>query len=196
MMSLMSIEKIIKKKFFCSSLETAMGVTVSEANVLDKYRQQIHELGDIIVERSITPWTHINVLYKLFGKRNEERKITKEVHKFTRDIIASREKFQRDEIYNEDIIDKERHAMLDTLLIAKKQGLIDVVGIQEEVNTFIFEGYDTTMTGITFTLFMIAHHPDVQKKLYEEISGIYGTFNVLIGRVYSYTINFIVFFKR
>lgn len=163
-----------------------MGVNVSEANALDEYLRQIHELADIIVERSITPWTHLNALYRFFGKWQEEKKLTGKVHKFTRDIIASRNEFPLEDSYSNDIISKQRHAMLDTLLIVKKHGFIDTVGIQEEVDTFIFAGYDTTMTAITFTLFMIAHHPDVQNKLYEEIVSNYGNFISFVYRVLSY----------
>lgn len=62
--------------------------------------------------------------------------------------------------------------MLDTLLVAEHQNRIDGDGIQEEVDTFVFEGFDTTMTAITFILFSIANHEDVQKQLYEEIASL------------------------
>ena len=39
---------------------------------------------------------------------------------------------------------KQRYAMLDTLLEAEAQGLVDHQGICDEVNTFMFEGFDTT----------------------------------------------------
>lgn len=154
-----------------------MGVSLTEANALKKYRKQIHQYGEMFVERSITPWTHINLLYKLFGKWNEEEEIASKIHNFTGEIIAKRKEFPREENNcNDDTFGKQRYAMLDTLLIAKNDGIIDAAGIQEEVDTFIFGGHDTSMTAITFTLFMIAHHSDVQKRLYEEIIGAYGNF--------------------
>lgn len=65
--------------------------------------------------------------------------------------------------------------MLDTLLEAELNGgQIDEAGIREEVDTFMFEGYDTTSAGILFCLFMIATHEDIQQQIFEEISEIIG----------------------
>jgi cytochrome P450 family 4 len=59
--------------------------------------------------------------------------------------------------------------MLDTLLAAERKGLIDSDGIREEVDTFTFEGHGTTGAGITFTLLLLAHHPEAQDKIMLEI---------------------------
>lgn len=60
--------------------------------------------------------------------------------------------------------------MLDTLLEAEANGgHIDDVGILEEVETFMFEGYDTTSTGISFLLLVLAQYQDVQQNVYDEI---------------------------
>lgn len=67
---------------------------------------------------------------------------------------------------------KRRYAMLDTLLAAESKGLIDSEGIREEVDTFTFEGHDTTSSALTFTLLLLAHHPEAQKKILEELRGI------------------------
>lgn len=60
--------------------------------------------------------------------------------------------------------------MLDTLLAAEANGQqINEQGVREEVDTFMFEGYDTTSMGLVFSLFMLAHHTNWQKMVYEEI---------------------------
>ncbi|KAH7981440.1 hypothetical protein HPB49_024037 [Dermacentor silvarum] len=41
--------------------------------------------------------------------------------------------------------------------------------IREEVDTFMFEGHDTTAMGIAWSLYMIALHSDVQAKIQEEL---------------------------
>lgn len=67
--------------------------------------------------------------------------------------------------------------MLDTLLQAERDGQIDAVGISEEVETFMFEGHDTTATGVVFLMFMLALHPEIQKRVYDEIVDEIGKFN-------------------
>ena len=65
--------------------------------------------------------------------------------------------------------------MLDTLFAAEaKNDQIDDIGIREEVDTFMFEGYDTTSSALVFTLFMLAHHQDVQEKTYNEVLEVFG----------------------
>lgn len=59
--------------------------------------------------------------------------------------------------------------MLDTLLTSESKGQIDGEGIREEVDTFTFEGHDTTAAGMVFTLLLIANNPDEQELLFEEI---------------------------
>jgi cytochrome P450 family 4 len=64
--------------------------------------------------------------------------------------------------------------MLDTLLSAEaNNNQINDEGIKEEVNTFTFEGFDTSSTGMTFILLLIATYQDAQQKIYEEIQELY-----------------------
>lgn len=59
--------------------------------------------------------------------------------------------------------------MLDTLLRAEKEGIIDHAGVCEEVDTFMFEGFDTTSMGLTFSLMNLSLHPEMQERCYQEI---------------------------
>lgn len=65
--------------------------------------------------------------------------------------------------------------MLDTLFAAEmNNNQIDYQGIREEVDTFMFEGYDTTSAAIMLTLLMMAHHGEEQNKVYEELVSMMG----------------------
>lgn len=166
-----------------------MGVKMTKPNELDGYRNQINQIGKYQVKRFTTPWQTLDFTYKWLGEGRNEAKVVQRLHQFTGEIIDKRREIflsqqQKDENLinddvggvNDDVPRKQRYAMLDTLLMAEcKDNQIDAHGIQEEVNTFVFEGYDTTMTAITFTLFMIAHHDDVQQKLFNEINEIVAT---------------------
>ena len=67
---------------------------------------------------------------------------------------------------------------LDILLTAADEdgnGLTDLE-IRDEADTFMFEGHDTTTSGISWTLYCLAKYPEHQEKIREEVR------NVLMGR--------------
>lgn len=49
-----------------------------------------------------------------------------------------------------------------------------MAGIAEEVDTFMFEGHDTTAAAMNWAVQEIASHPDVLKKCHEEIDAVFG----------------------
>ena len=69
---------------------------------------------------------------------------------------------------------RKRIAFLDMLLDVKQQNSdnISFDDIQEEVDTFMFEGHDTTTAAINWTFFSIATHPEVQKKIDQELKDV------------------------
>jgi cytochrome P450 family 4 len=149
------------------------------------YRKNIYRIGKFMVHRLIQPWLQFEFIYSLLGYQKEFQSLLKSAHEFTQTIIDKRRKdfkaggkiesTSRDE--NDNIYmgsKKKRSAMMDTLLQAQSEGLIDDEGIIEETDTFTFEGHDTTSAGMTFTLLLLSHHPEVQEKLFEEIQDVTG----------------------
>ena len=45
--------------------------------------------------------------------------------------------------------------------------------ILEEANVFIFEGHDTTASGISWSLLILSQHPEHMAKCYEEIKEVF-----------------------
>lgn len=169
-----------------------MGTSFTDTTELDHYRNLIHKIGVCMVNRIVCPWFKINFLYKLFGDKKLEDKLTAEVHKITGNIISRRRKAFKDSMVDQNVADdyegrKHKYAMLDTLLLAESSSQIDTQGIQEEVDTFIFEGFDTTMTALTFILFCIAQNDEVQHKLYTEVLEIIGTLREYQMQIDMYT---------
>ena len=63
---------------------------------------------------------------------------------------------------------------LGILLAARDEdgkGLTDLE-IRNEVDTFLFEGHDTTASSLTWMLYVMAAHPEHQKKVQEEIDEV------------------------
>jgi cytochrome P450 family 4 len=147
------------------------------------YRDNIYTIGKLLIHRSVRPWLYPKFIYSLLGYQEQLDNVLAPVHNFTRSIIEKRrriftektEEKQSDVSENENVYmgsQKKRHAMMDTLLHAQSRGLIDDDGIAEETDTFTFEGHDTTSAGMTFTLLLLAHHPEAQDKLFEEIQDV------------------------
>lgn len=59
--------------------------------------------------------------------------------------------------------------MLNTLLLAEENDAIDEEGIREEVDTFMFEGHDTTAAGLIFSILLLATEQEAQQRVYDEL---------------------------
>lgn len=162
--------------------ETSMGIKLDSLDEPDEYRKNIYKIAEHLVMRMVTPWLFSDSIYNFLGYRVQLDKHLNKIHSFTRKIIRTRrekalaEGGSLSDVPEDEAADgiyfknrKQRYAMLDTLLAAEAKGLIDEEGIREEVDTFTFEGHDTTSTALTFILFLLASHQDVQQKVYEEI---------------------------
>ncbi|CAH0714224.1 unnamed protein product, partial [Brenthis ino] len=161
--------------------ETAMGTSMKDdiESVANKYSKAIEVVGTSVIERLCRIWLHSDFLFKLSNRAKVQEKALKDLHVFTSRIIRERRIFLNENNINafddaEDYGKKGRLAMLDLLLENEKIGNIDTVGIREEVDTFMFEGQDTTAQALIYLLMSIANETKVQEKIYEEMQKIFG----------------------
>ncbi|XP_044271793.1 cytochrome P450 4c3-like [Tribolium madens] len=163
-----------------SITETAMGTKLDFNTKKEiRYKEAVYKIGEILMYRITHPW-FIEPFLNIFSPHFiQERRVTNTLHKFTKEVIEDREKNFKDiELPTEEhdvYKGKKRLAMLDLLLSAKnKDGIIDNEGIQEEVDTFMFEGHDTTAVALNFALMLIACHKDVQENILQEMRDVLG----------------------
>ncbi|RZB40442.1 cytochrome P450 monooxygenase CYP4Q9, partial [Asbolus verrucosus] len=147
--------------------------TIGESVIGQKYKKSIQQIAEMFNYRLLRPL----LLNKFFSNYYKERRLVKILHTFTRDVVATREKNFKPVKSDEFSYSKrKRLAMLDLLLTAKREeGAIDDEGIREEVDTFMFEGHDTTTAAICFALLLIASHRDVQDRIVEEMRQVLGS---------------------
>lgn len=67
-----------------------------------------------------------------------------------------------------------RLVFLDSLIDQMHAGNLSLSDIQEEVDTFMFEGHDTTATALHFCCYLVGSHSDVQAKIHAEIDSIFA----------------------
>ncbi|XP_063924854.1 cytochrome P450 4C1-like [Zophobas morio] len=159
-----------------SIAETAMGLSTIDDSTRKKYKEAIYEIGRIFLSRLEKPWYRINAIYNMSKLAKKESSVIKVLHDFSNNIIAEREKeITSISDHLSTYSKKKRLAMLDLLLSAKHDGAdIDHEGIREEVDTFMFEGHDTTSMGISFLLLVLANLQDVQANVLDEILSVLG----------------------
>lgn len=134
-----------------------------ETDLEKKYESAIHKMGDVLIYRIARPWLYLDSIYRLTPPYWKQIYLANILHQFSTTVINKRKTmFRRDSDSSKEDV-KKKTIMLDMLLQAKDKGnLLDLDGIREEVDTFIFEGHDTTSISLGFTLMLLANHPEIQ----------------------------------
>ncbi|GAB1866375.1 Cytochrome P450 4C1 [Camponotus japonicus] len=170
--------------------KTAMGISLHDfGKFQQQYREAVHQIIELFIYRLPRYWLHNNLLFALSPQGRRQKKVLKILHSFTEKIIAERkfyhectngrylknfESGKKPEIDDTEVfgIKKKRLAMLDLLIAASQEGFLTDLDIKEEVDTFMFEGHDTTAMGITFALLLLAQHKDIQERVRIEINTV------------------------
>ncbi|NXY02550.1 CP4B1 protein, partial [Pteruthius melanotis] len=166
--SLMTLDSIMKCAFsFNSDCQTQ-----SNSHF---YIRAVYDLSYLLSNR-IQTFSFKDVFYDLTRKGREFQDACKLAHTHTDQVIRERKVLLSNE-KELDKIQKKRHLdFLDILLCSKDAngvGLSDE-DLRAEVDTFMFEGHDTTASGISWLFYCMSLHPEHQQRCREEIQGILG----------------------
>lgn len=162
--------------------ETAMGKNIgAQSNGDSEYVRTVYRMSDMIYRRMKMPWFWFDLWYLLFKEGREHRRGLKCLHTFTKNVIAERVDAMKAE---EDgsasrgpgPSKRKRKAFLDLLLsVSDEDGnRLSQEDIQEEVDTFMFEGHDTTAAAINWSLYLLGCYPEVQRKVDKELDDVFG----------------------
>jgi cytochrome P450 len=140
------------------------------------YLQAVCDIIDLTSARAMTLHHRVDWIYYFSANGRKYRKACKIVHDYSEMVIKERRNALK---VNQESSDKRKYLdFLDILLTAADEdgnGLTDLE-IRDEADTFMFEGHDTTTSGISWTLYCLAKYPEHQEKIREEVR------NVLMGR--------------
>ncbi|XP_064097711.1 cytochrome P450 4C1-like [Macrobrachium nipponense] len=173
--------------------ETAMGYTASAQDDTDsEYMRTLTKLVRLVRERLSKVWLSIPFVFKLLGYAKKQKEYLAIVHGFTQKAIVERrairerqkscesqkENSPEPSTEQDEIVFKGKKkllAFLDLLLEYSDDGkALTDEEIQEEVDTFMFEGHDTTAASINWVLYFMGYYPEIQEKVYEELTSVLG----------------------
>ncbi|KAH9510182.1 Cytochrome P450 4V2, partial [Bulinus truncatus] len=167
--------------------EAAMGKTVDAQRTDSEYVYAVYRMSSLSDKRMRLPWFWYDFIYDLFGYGKEYREKLKILHNFTNSVIADRLKhfdkkkaaLVQKELSGEAVEFGDRKklqlAFLDMLLyMSEDLTKLSLADIREEVDTFMFEGHDTTAAAINWATHLIGSHAEVQAKVHEELDKVFG----------------------
>ncbi|XP_047667829.1 cytochrome P450 4A4-like [Tachysurus fulvidraco] len=165
--SLMTLDSIMKCAFSCQS-----NCQTERSN---PYIKAVYELCNLVNLRfRVFPY-HNDIIFHMSPHGYRYRKACKITHSYTAEVIRQRREFLNNNKKNQDDGQEKRYLdFLDILLCARdeqQQGLSDEA-IRAEVDTFMFEGHDTTASGISWIFYSMACNPEHQQKCREEIQQV------------------------
>ncbi|KAJ1364651.1 hypothetical protein KIN20_024781 [Parelaphostrongylus tenuis] len=163
--------------------ETAMGTAINcQIDGSSEYVQAVQRLTSILWKHQRFPWLWLKPVWYLSGFGFEFDRLIKLTNDFTREVIAKRKGIMEEgEMSEESAVspNKKKLAFLDLLLHMQRSDELTDEDIREEVDTFMFEGHDTTSSGIAFTVWWLGQMPECQEKVHEELDSVFGDSNRL-----------------
>ncbi|XP_049535222.1 probable cytochrome P450 4d14 [Anopheles darlingi] len=165
--------------------ESAMGVKLNtQHNPHTEYVEAVQELSDIMFKRMFSLARDYKWVFRLQKASRRQNVLMKVVHDFAQLVINERKKqlqnererlLTNQELEETDVDGKRRMTLLDLLLNVTIDGKpLSDTDIREEVDTFMFAGYETTNLGISNACYHLSRNPAIQQKVYEEIQEIVG----------------------
>ncbi|KAI6195980.1 hypothetical protein M3Y94_01054500 [Aphelenchoides besseyi] len=114
-------------------------------------------------------------LWKLLGYKAEADTELNVLKSFTAKVVEERvEVFNDFKMNASDRLERRRLNFLDLLLELQSEGEITVDQVRDEVETFAFAGHDTTTHAVSWTMWALATNPNIQERLYREITEHFG----------------------
>ncbi|GMS80341.1 hypothetical protein PENTCL1PPCAC_2516, partial [Pristionchus entomophagus] len=160
--------------------ETAMGTNInSQIGGNTEYVDAVVRVSDIIFSHIRFPWLWLIPIWYGCGIGFEFDRLVKLTNDFTRNVMNDRRQTLLDEgMLNEtmtdDEIKKRKLVFLDLMLIKQQSANLSDEDIREEVDTFMFEGHDTTASGMAFCVWYLGQYPEYQARIHDELDQVFG----------------------
>ncbi|XP_042526563.1 cytochrome P450 4F22 [Dipodomys spectabilis] len=143
---------------------------------MSDYISAIIELSALVVRRQYRLHHYLDCIYYRTADGRRYRRACDVVHRFTTEVIQERRRALRRQGAEAWLKAKQGRTLdfIDVLLLAKDEDGKELSDedIRAEADTFMFEGHDTTSSGLSWVLFNLAKYPEYQEKCREEIQEV------------------------
>uniref|UniRef100_A0A8I6GLR5 Cytochrome P450, family 4, subfamily a, polypeptide 3 n=1 Tax=Rattus norvegicus TaxID=10116 RepID=A0A8I6GLR5_RAT len=167
--SLMTLDTVMKCAF---SHQGSVQLDVNSRS----YTKAVEDLNNLTFFRVRSAFYGNSIIYNMSSDGRLSRRACQIAHEHTDGVI----KMRKAQLQNEEELQKarkKRHLdFLDILLFAKMEDgkSLSDEDLRAEVDTFMFEGHDTTASGISWVFYALATHPEHQERCREEVQSILG----------------------
>ncbi|XP_027275321.1 cytochrome P450 4F5-like [Cricetulus griseus] len=139
-----------------------------------EYIAAILELSALVAKKYQQVFLYVDFLYYLTADGRRFHKACDLVHDFTDAVIRERRHILSSQSVDEFLKSKAKSKTLDfidVLLLAKDEHGKELSDedIRAEADTFMFGGHDTTASGLSWTLYNLAKHPEYQERCRQEV---------------------------
>jgi len=153
--------------------ETAMGETINaQVEINSPYLTALYEISELIMSRFRNPFLQNDFYFYKTAGGKRHKQLLKILHGFSGGVIQNR--LQELKSKGGKVGKSGRMAFLDLLLHTETEDgkRLSPSDIQEEVDTFMFEGHDTTAAAMTWMFYQLGLHQDIQAKLHQELDDV------------------------
>ncbi|XP_026729977.1 cytochrome P450 4d8-like [Trichoplusia ni] len=174
----LSLSKYIMAYAMDSVCETALGISAnSQQNPNERVLEAFIGSCKLLSERITKPWLHFNPIYKLTSDYTQFMGYVDTVLGFIGDVIQTK----REEIAENNKLkiqdgDEDRFKTFLELMIESSGGDkgFNNTELREETVVLFTAGTDTSTLGSSFTCVLLARHPHIQEKVYQELKEVFG----------------------
>ncbi|XP_029674409.1 cytochrome P450 4C1-like [Formica exsecta] len=147
----------------------------AQSNRDNRYVKAITRIKEIVAIRMRNIFLLPNTLFNLTHLSCEQLKNLALIHSYADKII----KRASNKLNYTSKTESTTKTFLDILMKTSYEGeTLTKKNIRDEVNTILVTGSDTTAVTMNFTIFILANFPEIQEKVYKELSEIYGNENL------------------
>ncbi|KAM4887977.1 uncharacterized protein RHO17_009844 [Thomomys bottae] len=173
--SLMTLDSLLKCVFGfdidCQEVISLRGLSCRKPS---EYIAAILELSSLVAKRDQHPLLHLDFVYQRTPDGRRFREACRLVHAFTDAVIRERRRTLPSQGLDDFLQAKAKAKTLDfidVLLLAKDEDgkALSDEDIRAEADTFMFEGHDTTASGLSWALYNLAKHPEHQERCRQEV---------------------------